>query len=155
MFNFVRKSVNWTVLFRIVIFQSEDIINLGILIGLFGISVWSFVLIFIYCELGQRVNEAFNRPYDAICQHESYLYSIEIQRMLPVIILIAQQPIDLRGYGNFSCTRDRFKSVSGNGYLFDSIVIKSTISWDQTKLTSRWSTAASHILWCFVQDKRS
>lgn len=86
--------------------------NLSALIGLIGTSVWPYILIFIYCELGHRVNEAFDGPYDAICQLDSYLYAMEIQQMLPVIILIAQQPIDLCGYGNFSCSRARFKSVS-------------------------------------------
>lgn len=94
------------------IFQSENPVDVTALIAVAGQTVWTFVSIFIYCELGQRVSEAFDGPYDAISQFKLHLFPIEVQRMLPIIIVGAQQPIDLRGYGNFSCTRDRFKSVS-------------------------------------------
>lgn len=94
-------------------FQSEPQVDIAALIAIAGQTVWTFIFIFIYCELGQRVSEEFNGPYDAICQLRLHLFPIEIKRMLPIIILGAQQPIDLRGYGNFSCNRDSFKSVSG------------------------------------------
>lgn len=86
--------------------------------SIIGQSIWSFSFVFIYCELGQRVSEAFEEPYNAICQFRFDLFPLEIQRVLPIIILSAQPPIDLRGYGNISCTRDRFKRVSGINIFF-------------------------------------
>lgn len=94
------------------IFQSEVPVEVSALIPIFFSTNWIFIFIFIYCELGQRVSEAFDKPYDAICQFKLHLFPMDVQRMLPIIIVGAQQPIDLRGYGNISCTRDSFKRVS-------------------------------------------
>lgn len=113
-FLFLEFKLNPYPVFILIVFnfQSQATVNFGALIALIGQTVWCFIFIFIYCELGQRVNEAFDESYDTILQFNLYSFPMEIQRMLPIIILNAQQSVEIRGYGDFSCTRERFKSVS-------------------------------------------
>lgn len=93
-------------------FQAEHPVDISALTVLIGPTIWTFIFIFAYCELGQRVSEAFDKPYDAISQLKWNLFPLDVQRVLPIIMVGAQQPIDLRGYMNISCTRERFKRVS-------------------------------------------
>ena len=66
---------------------------------------------FIACEISQRVNDAFNGLNLTIHQFDWYLFPIEIQRMLPMIIVVAQQPVTLECFGSISCSREVFKNV--------------------------------------------
>lgn len=63
------------------------------------------------CELGQRLTDAFAQIADEIENFEWYLFSHEIQRMLPIILIAAQQPIELECFGAVSGIRDTFKRV--------------------------------------------
>lgn len=67
---------------------------------------------FIACELCQRVNLAFSECNDITDQFEWYLFPAEAQRLLPMIIYFAQQPVDVKCYGSTACDRETFKSVS-------------------------------------------
>lgn len=70
-----------------------------------------FVLVFVACELGQRINCAFDDVSHTIEQFDWYLFPIEIKRTLPVIIANAQQPVSLDCFESVKCTRDVFKNV--------------------------------------------
>lgn len=72
---------------------------------------FSFVLVFIVCELGQSMCNAFDEINVTINQFEWYLFSTEIQRMLPMITANAQQPVLVECFGSIACTRDAFKNV--------------------------------------------
>lgn len=48
--------------------------------------VWSFGLVFIACEISQLSCDALNEMDDEIGQMDWYLFPIEIQRMLAMII---------------------------------------------------------------------
>lgn len=76
---------------------------------------WTIFITFIYCECGERVSNGFSDMYDVICEFQWYLFSIEVQQMLPTILIIAQEPVTLHGFANTSCTRETFKKV---GLLF-------------------------------------
>lgn len=75
--------------------------------GFFG-----FALIYVVCELSQRISNAFSDICDAIDTYDWYLYPLELQRMLPLIILPIQQPVVIRCFGCVQCSRRAFKNVS-------------------------------------------
>lgn len=81
---------------------------------------WSFVPIFIICELGERLTDHFNEISIGIFQCDWYIFPIDVQKMFLIVLLNAQTPITIRGFGNLNCTRDKFKDVSSlnEKYLF-------------------------------------
>lgn len=81
---------------------------------LFQLIIMGFIslaLVFIACELGQRIADVFSEIGFRIDQSNWYLFSIEIKQMLPMIIANAQQPVTLECFGSISCIRDVFKNV--------------------------------------------
>lgn len=81
-----------------------------LLLILDGIS--AFVLAFVACELGQRLADTFENMHATIDQFNWYLFPSEIKKMLPMIHVIAQQPVSVECFGSIKCTRDVFKNVS-------------------------------------------
>lgn len=74
---------------------------------------FAFATVFMICELGQRMIDAFdNNVYFEMSRFDWYLFPIEIKRILPTIILMAQKPVSLECFGGILCTREVFKSVS-------------------------------------------
>ena len=73
---------------------------------------YAFGILFTACELGQRMNHAFNECNDMIDQFDWYLFPANIQRMLPIIINFAQQPIVIKCFGSTAAVRETFKYVS-------------------------------------------
>lgn len=73
---------------------------------------WTVILAFIYCELGQRMSSGFFDAFIVIYQSEWHSFPLKIQRILPNIMFIVQQPITLHGFVNTSCTRNTYKKVS-------------------------------------------
>lgn len=69
-------------------------------------------LVFIACEIGQILADAFDKINFTIDQLDWYLFPKDIQRMLPMIIEIAQESVSLECFGSISCGREVFKSVS-------------------------------------------
>lgn len=81
-----------------------------LLYGFFG-----FALIYVVCELSQRISNAFCDISDAIdTGYDWYLYPLELQRMLPLIMLPIQKPVVIRCFGCVQCSRRAFKNVSMN-----------------------------------------
>lgn len=74
-------------------------------------GIFALTLVFIACELGQRLNNAFDRINLTIDRFNWYLFPNEVKCMLPMIIVLAQQPVSLECYGSIVCTRDVFKDV--------------------------------------------
>lgn len=73
---------------------------------------YAFGILFIGCELGQRVSLAFEECREMVNQFEWYLFPAEIQRMLPLILHFTQQPFNITCYGSTNCDRGTFKAVS-------------------------------------------
>lgn len=71
----------------------------------------SFAFIFISCELGQRLSDAFNEINDVIDRSEWNLFKNEFKRILPMIMIISQEPVMLECFGRISCCRDVFNKV--------------------------------------------
>lgn len=97
---------------------------------------WSFTAIFLICEFGENVTSRFNGLNNAIWQCNWYSFSIDIQRMLPLIIQAMQQPIFLQGSRYILCIRETFKKVN-------SVHRKVEIEFN-----------SSNVIWCnFVSDR--
>lgn len=73
---------------------------------------YTFGVLFIACELGQRTTLALNDCCDVINQFDWYLLPADIQRLLPIIINCAQQAVDIKCYGSVACNRETFRYVS-------------------------------------------
>ena len=74
--------------------------------------IYAFGVLFITCELGQRLNQAFEDCNDIINQFKWYSFPVEIQKMLPIIMNFAQQQVVFYCFGSTACIRETFKSVS-------------------------------------------
>lgn len=72
---------------------------------------WSFVQIFYLCDFGESVSGRYASISENIYQSNWYLFPFDVQRLLPIIMISAQQPIILRGLGNVLYTREAFKNV--------------------------------------------
>lgn len=72
---------------------------------------YAFGVMLMACELGQRTNLAFAECGDMIDQFEWYLFSMKIQRILPMILHFTQQPLQVICFGSKASDRDTFKSV--------------------------------------------
>ena len=101
-------------IFALFLSQSEKSSNPTELILPFVLMLWSFAIIFFFCEFGEKVNNQFERFNDELCQLNWYLYPNNIQRLLLIFTTGVQQPVYLCGYGNIVCTRDSFEKVIFN-----------------------------------------
>lgn len=75
------------------------------------IAVLTFIFIFIACEPGERVTEAFEQFDDELMQCNWYLLPTVIQRLYLIFLVNTQQTIHFECYGGISCTRDTSKNV--------------------------------------------
>lgn len=72
---------------------------------------YAFGILSASCELGQRITVAFDECNVLIYHCDWYLSPVEIQRILPIIVNFAQQPIVIKCFGSAACDRETFKYV--------------------------------------------
>lgn len=72
---------------------------------------WSFFSIFMICDFGEKVSNRFDDIADVLCQLQWYELPNEVQRVLPIIMMSAQQPVIIGGFGNILLRREVFKKV--------------------------------------------
>ena len=84
---------------------------------------YAFGVMFVACELGQRLNLAFDECNDMIDQFNWYLFPAEIQRMLPLILNFMQQPVEIKCFGSTALDRETFKYVRVNKIDILSLVL--------------------------------
>lgn len=75
-------------------------------------SSFSFGLVFIYCEIGEQVTARFDEINDTFYEMDWQLFPIATQRMMPTILMVAQNPVRFNGYGNIPAVRGTFKKVT-------------------------------------------
>lgn len=73
---------------------------------------WTFAFVFVICEFGQKLSDGFNGIDDECGQFDWYLHSMEVQKLLPTLIIVTQKPISLKAFGSISGDRQSFKKVS-------------------------------------------
>lgn len=107
---------------------------------------YAFGIVFLVCELGERASGTFFEISDEIDQLKWYLFSDQIKRMFPTILIFAQQSVNFECFGSILCNREAFQSVSletgiGHCLNFDTFHLKIIL---MKSLFSRWSTRDSH-----------
>lgn len=78
----------------------------------------SLAFIFLVCNLGHRIGKAFDQIDSTISKLQWFKFSIEINRMLPILIIGAQQPVELHVFGSASCTYENFQTASPSNPKF-------------------------------------
>ena len=92
--------------------QANPSPNAVVVITLMCESFWSYGFIFCLCECGQQVLDAFEEICDEIDRFNWYEFPIDIQKMLPIILIVSQEPVGMVAYGNIECKREIFKKVN-------------------------------------------
>lgn len=75
-------------------------------------ATYAFVAVFIICDLGQRLTDAFEEDRDELLTFDWYLFPLEIRRLLPNILIGTQQPVVLDCFGSICVLRSTFNEVS-------------------------------------------
>lgn len=73
------------------------------------LAFWSFIQIFILCELSERVNSQFSEV--DIYQSNWYEYPIHARRSIPTAIMNMNTSVVFKGFGNIECSRETFQRV--------------------------------------------
>lgn len=97
---------------KIAIFQSHSVMNTVLLSLAIFEECGILFSIFITCELCQRISNEFDEINDMIGQFHWYCFPIEINRMLPMILMSTQQTVVFECFGSITCNRETFKKVS-------------------------------------------
>lgn len=92
-------------------FQSQNTNNWIVLVSVIFNLFWTLALIFVPCEIGERMKSEFMKLNFTIGQFDWYSFSYVSQKILPVIIINAQQPVSIEWFGSLSCVREVFKKV--------------------------------------------
>lgn len=87
----------------------------------------SVAQIYLFCDFGENVTSRFLSINDVIYECHWYSFPEEVQRILPIIMVSAQKPVYIKGFGNILCTRENFKKV--NGRLFFLTGNPSAVKW--------------------------
>lgn len=81
------------------------------LIATISFASFSFGVVFVTCDLGQRLTDAFDEICDDIVALKWNRFPLQIQRLLPTILIGTQSPVVLDCFGSISVLRDTFKKV--------------------------------------------
>lgn len=76
-------------------------------------AIYAFGVLFIACDLCQRVNYAFDECSDMIDQLSWYKFPANVQKILPIIMSFTQQQFAIICFGSTTCDRETFAYVSG------------------------------------------
>lgn len=71
----------------------------------------SFALLFLFCELGERVGNGFNGISNMFDEFDWHLLSIENQKNLPTILAMAHIEMQFCCFGSICCVRETFEKV--------------------------------------------
>lgn len=72
---------------------------------------YSFCVVFITCELGERLMNEYADIEYVICQFDWYLLPLEVQRQLTTIVINAQHPVVVQCFGSTNTSRESFQQV--------------------------------------------
>lgn len=100
------------------ILKSENSSNLSELISPLVLAAWSFGSVFLFCEFGIKVTNAFEEFGDELYQCKWYSFSTETQQMMVTFLAETQDPAFVRGYCNIVCLRDSFKKARSTVFFF-------------------------------------
>lgn len=75
------------------------------------VASWTYIVILLNCESGERVSNAFERFYEEQERCDWHLLSIDTKRLYLTFLLDTQHSIHFKCYGRILCTRETFKTV--------------------------------------------
>lgn len=73
--------------------------------------IWMFGIMFLYCEVGERVTHQFSVFHERLCFSDWFLFPLEMKRMFVIMLSNTHESIIIQGYANTDCTREAFKKV--------------------------------------------
>lgn len=86
------------------------------MVPLFEVS-WAFGLVFISCELAEKMSNAFEEICETFDQLDWHSFPFKVQKMLPLIMLNAQQWVGFECFGMIPCDRETFKKAREKDYI--------------------------------------
>lgn len=130
-----------------------------------NLMFWSFVLIYLFCEMGQSVTNQFEMFEEELCRRDWYLFPLKLQRIHLIVLANAQQPTTLNGFANLVCIRESMKTVINydskvfdsrgrldfNSHFFTPQTIKASFSYFMTLRQFDWivtNKEHDHFLLC-------
>lgn len=93
-------------------FQMHDEMNLITLSLALADILCAIIVVFVGCELGQRLSNAFEEIIDEFEKFHWYLFPIGINRSLPMLMSEAQAPVEMEVFGSITCCRPVMNFVS-------------------------------------------
>lgn len=93
-------------------FLQQDTLNSLEIIVLSIQMFWSFAGIFGVCEFGQRLSSSFEEINNLYDRFKWYLFPCDVQKMLTMLLIVAQHPVELHVFGSISCCRITLKNVN-------------------------------------------
>ena len=81
------------------------------------LGIMALNLVFVTCEIGQRVSNNCCGIEEEMVQLDWYLYPIKIQRMFIPMMIYVQKPVEIEFFGSFSCSREQFKQVRNENLI--------------------------------------
>lgn len=82
--------------------------------SMMGLSV-GYVTTFIFCYFGEKITTAFANIHDSMYQCDWSSFPIKIRKYMPTMLIIANQPVCMKGFANFNCTLTTYQKVT---YIF-------------------------------------
>ncbi|XP_031622113.1 odorant receptor 94b-like [Contarinia nasturtii] len=103
---------------------AQESINWEIFVFILMIMFWTYIDLFMVCYFGEELTTAFEELTNEIYRCEWNLFPNCVQRILPIVLQISQQPVQIKGFASFVCSRDTFKKVVNGGYSYFTILRK-------------------------------
>lgn len=68
--------------------------------------------LYLFCNIGDEITTRFRNVGDTLYRGPWHKLPLNLRRNIPeMILMIAQKPIHIQGFGNLRCTRETYKSV--------------------------------------------
>lgn len=75
-------------------------------------TIGAFTIIFILCEVGERIMDPLNEINNDLWMSDWYTFPVSVRKKFPILIHATQKPFLLSGFGNIQCSRKAFENVT-------------------------------------------
>ena len=93
-------------IFDFINFQSHDEFDTIVLLVSIFYGFFTFLLLFVTCEVGEQCGKIFSEIDDEVVQLDWYLFSLEVQKLLPIVMINTQEPVVIKCFGSVAWTRE-------------------------------------------------
>lgn len=93
-------------------FQSSPVIDPILLLLAILCAAFALGALLLVCDLIERMSYAFTSIGDMVDQYKWYSFTREMQQILLIIFTHVNEPVTVKCFGNITCSRATFKSVS-------------------------------------------